>query len=116
MWGGKHPLDLRVELVDAKNHFYTIDKALRRQLGDASIPVKSIRATTHNIFDFSDPKDFRRETLDGIIRHTKSLAEKHNVSIHPATVTQLADAYRAAVPLGSNVTELTLDRRGIQKS
>lgn len=30
MWGGKHPQDLRIELVDAKNHFYTIEKSLRR--------------------------------------------------------------------------------------
>ena len=28
MWGGKTPLDLRVELVDAKNHWYTIHKAV----------------------------------------------------------------------------------------
>lgn len=32
MWGGAQPLNLRVELVDAKNHWYTIDKAVRRQI------------------------------------------------------------------------------------
>ena len=35
MWGGRHPLDLRIELVDAKNHWYTIDKAVRRQVQQA---------------------------------------------------------------------------------
>ena len=112
MWGGKHPLDLRIELVDAKNHFYTIDKAIRRQLNDASIPVKSIRVTTHNTFDFSAKTDFRRETMEGVIQHTQQLAAKHGVTIKAATVSELAAAYRKAVPLGSTATQTELDRRG----
>ena len=30
--GGGAPQDLRVELVDAKNHWYTIHKAVKRQM------------------------------------------------------------------------------------
>ncbi len=36
MWGGKHPQYLRVELVDAKNHFYTM-RLLRKLLSQQSL-------------------------------------------------------------------------------
>ena len=112
MWGGRHPLDLRVELVDAKNHWYTIHKSIERQIAQ-DVPIKFLRPGTHNLFEFSDSHDFRRETLLGMIRHIRSIAESHELEIVPrATGGDIAAAYRAAVPLGSNATKLTLDRRG----
>ena len=69
MWGGAHPQDLRIELVDAKNHWYTIHKNVKRQVEAGSeIPVKYLKALTHNIFDYSDARDFRRETMLGVFR------------------------------------------------
>ena len=68
MWGGAHPQDLRVELVDAKNHWYTIHKEVKRLVAAGStVPAPYVKAITHNIFDFSDARDFRRETLLGIV-------------------------------------------------
>lgn len=64
MWGGAHPLDLRVELVDAKNHWYTVYKCVRRQLDAGNkLPVAYIKALTHNLFEFGKEDDFRRKTL-----------------------------------------------------
>ena len=58
MWGGKHPQDLRVELVDAKNHWYTIDKAVERQFRE-NTPVKY--KITHNTYEFGrGTGEFRR--------------------------------------------------------
>lgn len=114
MWGGKQPLDLRIELVDAKNHWYTIKKTIDRQVA-ANVPVKMIRAATHNTFEYSDPANFRRETLERVIDHVFDLAGKAGLTCTPATATEMAAAYRAAVPLGSNRTKLTLDRRGYGK-
>jgi peptidoglycan/xylan/chitin deacetylase (PgdA/CDA1 family) len=111
MWGGKHPQDLRIELVDAKNHYYTIRKAVRRQL-DAEAPIKAILANTHNIFPYDVPHDFRRQTLHGVIEHTKRLAAEHDLVLVPATEQQIAAAYRAAVPLPAEGVKLDLDRRG----
>jgi len=111
MWGGRHPLDLRIELVDAKNHWYTIDKAVRRQIQQAA-PVKVIRAATHNTFDYSDPKDFRRQTLCGVIEHAFRIAEAQGLTCVAATGAEIAERYRAAVPLGSAAPTLALDRRG----
>ena len=97
MWGGAHPQDLRVELVDAKNHFYTIDKAVRRQLlGDT--PLLQIHAITHNVFEFSDPKNFRRETYYGMVEAAKSIAARENVSFCAATLSEVAGRYREKVP------------------
>lgn len=111
MWGGKHPLDLRVELVDAKNHWYTIKKSVDRQVA-AKTPVKQIRGATHNTFEFGAKGDFRRETLEGIIRATQSIAEHAGLAIEGVTTRELAAIYRKAVPLGSTVSHLALDRRG----
>lgn len=111
MWGGKHPLDLRVELVDSKNHWYTIKKAVDRQLA-AKTPVMQVRGATHNIFEFGDKKDFRRQTLEGIIRGVQSVADAAGLELVGVTTEEVAKVYRQAVPLGSTATMLALDRRG----
>ncbi|NUQ63657.1 MAG: polysaccharide deacetylase family protein [Pirellulales bacterium] len=111
MWGGRHPLDLRIELVDAKNHWYTIDKAVRRQVQQA-VPVKVIRAATHNTFEYADPRDFRRQTLGAVIEHAFRIAETHGLECVAATGAEIARAYRAAVPRESTAASLSLDRRG----
>jgi hypothetical protein len=112
MWGGAHPQDLRVELVDAKNHWYTIDKAVRRQLSQ-NTPVKQVHAITHNIFDYSDPKNFRRETYVGMVNGARQIAEREKLKFQAATLAEVAAAYRAAVPLKKAVPQkLELDTRG----
>jgi hypothetical protein len=111
MWGGAHPLDLRVELVDAKNHWYTIEKSVKRQIAQA-VPVKSIRGVTHNIFEFQNPADFRRQTLDAMLSHIKTIAEKHGLTYQPATGAQIARHYRSTVPIPVAAPALALDRRG----
>jgi peptidoglycan/xylan/chitin deacetylase (PgdA/CDA1 family) len=112
MWGGTHPLDLRVELVDAKNHWYTVDKAVRRQL-TGNTPLKQIHALTHNVFDYSDPKNFRRETYVGIVQAARQIAEREKLAFRTATLGELAAAFRQAVPFDSvKPQELKLDTRG----
>jgi hypothetical protein len=97
MWGGKHPQDWRVELVDAKNHRFTIDKAVKRQV-EQRVPIKMLRGITHNIFEFGDPKDFRRQTLEGMLDAAVKIAEAHNLECVGATGREISAAYRAAVP------------------
>ncbi len=107
MWGGAHPQDLRVELVDAKNHFYTIDKAVRRQLLEET-PLLQIHAVTHNIFEFGDPKNFRRETYYGMVEAAKRIASRENVSFRAATLSEVAGRYREKMP-HENVQAKRLD-------
>lgn len=109
MWGGKHPQDLRIELVDAKNHFYTIEKSLRRQI-EEKVPVKLIHACTHNIFDYGDPKDFRRQTLEGVIKHFKNIACNAKFKTAGVTLNEIASLYRKRVK--KEKIEFVLDRRG----
>lgn len=115
MWGGKHPQDLRVELVDAKNHYYTIAKQVQRQLAQKPA-IFTMSAVTHNIFDFSDKDNFRRETLEGIITHVFRVAEKNGLEVVPATHAQVAAAFRQKVPLPQGGARLELDRRGYVKA
>jgi peptidoglycan/xylan/chitin deacetylase (PgdA/CDA1 family) len=113
MWGGAHPQDLRIELVDAKNHWYTIYKSVKRQTaaGEA-LAVKYIKATTHNIFDYSDPRDFRRETLLGVIAAARQICAQEGATLVPATTADIAAAYRARVPRPAGGAKLDLDVRG----
>jgi len=112
MWGGKHPQDLRVELVDAKNHFYTIDKSARRQIAE-DVPVKLIHTVTHNIFEYGDPADFRRQTLEGIITHYKKIVTDLGYEVAGATVHEIVEMYRDRAP--RQARELGLDMRGYLK-
>lgn len=110
LWGGGHPLDLRVELVDAKNHWYTMDKAVRRQRASGT-PLLQLHALTHNTFDYSDPRDFRRETLAGLLRGARQIAEANGVTFRPVTLEEMAQEFRKrAVP--PEPCKLTLDIRG----
>jgi peptidoglycan/xylan/chitin deacetylase (PgdA/CDA1 family) len=112
MWGGRHPQDLRVELVDAKNHWYTIAKNVDRQLND-EVPVKHLQIATHNIFDYSDPKNFRRETLEKMIGHVRSIIADKSCTLKPATIESTATEFRRIEPLAEKEAfKLTLDTRG----
>lgn len=111
MWGGKHPQDLRVELVDAKNHYYTIEKSVKRQL-QQDVTVKYIKALTHNVFDYSDKNNFRRETLMGIINAARKICEQNNCQLVPANTAEIADEYRKNVPRPDGDAKLELDTRG----
>ncbi len=110
MWGGAHPQDLRVELVDAKNHFYTIDKAVRRQRREET-PVLQIRALTHNTFRYDDPQNFRRETFYGIVEAARRIAERENTAFRGATLSDIAARYRERVPR-AHPKDLALDVSG----
>ena len=113
MWGGAHPQDLRIELVDAKNHWYTIQKNVKRQIDNGSdIPVKYLKALTHNIFDYGDARDFRRETMQGVVAAAREICEKQGCALVPATSAEIAESYRAAVPLPERGLQLDLDTRG----
>ena len=112
MWGGKHAQDLRVELVDAKNHWYTMFKAVKRQKDDDSVPVKVIRGTTHNTFDLSDRNDFRRKTMIEMIEGLRDILESEECDSRWVPFRIVADEYRRTVPKSDSIQELTLDRRG----
>ena len=113
MWGGAHPQDLRIELVDAKNHWYTIEKNVVRQVAAGEkIPVKYLKALTHNIFDYSSPQDFRRETMLGVISAVREICEQQGCAFAPATVAEIAAEYRRSVPLPEGGVKLDLDTRG----
>ena len=100
MWGGAHPQDLRAELVDAKNHWYTIHKSVQQQLNaGAKVPVKYLKAVTHNTFDYADKRNFRRETLRGIIAAAQSICKAQDCRWAPATSADIAAEYRRRVPL-----------------
>ncbi|MSR64942.1 MAG: hypothetical protein EXS18_04080 [Verrucomicrobiae bacterium] len=112
MWGGGHPQDLRVELVDAKNHWYTMDKSVRRQISQ-NTPLRQLHAVTHNVFEYSDPKNFRRETYVGIVNGARQIAEREKLGFQAMTLSEVAAAFRTAVPLGSaTIPDLKLDTRG----
>ena len=111
MWGGAHPQELRVELVDAKNHWYTIHKNVVRQI-ETDIPVRYIKALTHNIFDYSDPRDFRRETLLGVISAVGEICRQQGCEMLPATTAEIAGVYRRKVALPEDGPRLALNTRG----
>ena len=112
MWGGKHAQDLRVELVDAKNHWYTLKKAFDRQRGEADGAIKYFNMLTHNCFDYSDPRDFRRQTLVKMVEGARQIVTDGGGELLAATSQQLAEIFRRRCPRTEVETSLTLDTRG----
>ena len=112
LWGGGQPLDLRVEQVDAKNHFYTLDKSIRRQIAQKT-PLRQVHALTHSIFEFGDRRNFRRETYVGMVAAARQIAEREKLTFQAATLAEVAAAYRASVPRAqAKAKELALDTGG----
>jgi len=112
MWGGKHPQDLRVELVDAKNHWYTTHKAIQRQLRERP-PSPYVMMVTHNIFEYSDPNDFRRRTMEKMITDAKQIFADNGVEWKAGTIADIAAVYREKCPLEeAGKPKLELDTRG----
>ena len=112
IWGGKQPLDLRVEQVGAKDHWYTINKAVERQIAPKTV-VPHISIYTHNTFDYSDERDFRRETLCKMIKGAKEIVAGNGGKVLKATHADVAEAYRTACPIeDAKATKLNLDTRG----
>ena len=109
MWGGRNPQDLRIELVDSKNHFYTIQKSLKRQIAEAQ-PLRLIHAFTHNVFEYDKAGDFRRQTLAEVIKHIRDLAEQASLEPVGATLQDVADEYSRQVK--KTTGRLELDRSG----
>jgi peptidoglycan/xylan/chitin deacetylase (PgdA/CDA1 family) len=95
MWGGKTPLELRIEMVDARNHGYTVRKAVKRQL-EAKSRQPCLVVVTHNIFDYANPTEFRRQVLDGLVAEMQRTAEMNGLALRPATLTGLREASFAA--------------------
>ena len=48
--------------------------------------------------EYDDPADFRRQTMQRMIADFAELADEHDVTLVPATISQIAAAYRATVP------------------
>ncbi len=92
LWSGGHPQDLRVELFDAKNQRYMIDKMIAREKARAR-KTRAIVVLTHNVFDYSDPSDFRTQTMKQMIADTSELARGHEVQLVPATVGEIAKRF-----------------------
>jgi hypothetical protein len=67
---------------------------------------------THNIFDYGDPGDFRRETLLGVIDAVRRIFEQNDCELATGTAADIAAAYREAVPASEGDAKLELDTRG----
>jgi peptidoglycan/xylan/chitin deacetylase (PgdA/CDA1 family) len=94
LWSGGHPQDLRVELFDAKNHRFLIDKVLAREKARRQ-PIWAIVGLSHNIFEFGDRSDFRAQTLIQMLADCRALADRHAITLRAATMDEIANAYRA---------------------
>lgn len=85
MWGGLTKLELRIEMVDARAHGFTIRKSVARQCNEG-IEEPYLCALTHNIFDYSNTGEFRRQVLEGMLQEIGDCAEHNALTIHGCTL------------------------------
>jgi len=97
---GKERHDLRIERGAAEQHRHIIHMNVVRQVAAAdSIPVKHIKVLTHNVFDYLDSKNPRREAFFKMIAAAQRICEDQNVNLIPATTADIAATFRQRVPL-----------------
>jgi len=80
MWGGLTKLELRIEMVDARSHGFTVRKNIDRQITEG-VGNKYLLSLTHNIFDYSDPSEFRTGVLKGVIDEIHRHSEKVDLTV-----------------------------------
>jgi hypothetical protein len=90
MWEGRCALELRVEAAGITDHRQTIDTRLRDMV-DREIPVKTIVSITHNVFEYEDPGDPHRKTLEGMAAYVREAVERSGLQGCPTTLEQLHD-------------------------
>lgn len=92
MWGGLTPLEMRIEMVDARAHGFTIRKNVERQLKERDC-CPYILILTHNIFDYSDKTEFRTQVVEGIINELKNCAENEDLDLEGPTLEEFHKMY-----------------------
>ena len=92
MWGGLTPLELRLEMVDARAHGFTIRKSVEKQFAE-KVELPTIVPITHNTFDYSNLDDFRSQVLTGMIEEMKKCAELNQMMIKGSTLNEFHNDY-----------------------
>jgi peptidoglycan/xylan/chitin deacetylase (PgdA/CDA1 family) len=92
IWGGLQPVDLRIELSDARAHGFTLRKVVDWQI-ERKVRCLTLVPITHNVFDYSSETDFRRQVLLGVIDEIHRCADTRDLTVTPATLAGLKAAY-----------------------
>lgn len=87
MWGGLTPLELRVEMVNTKDHGYTIRKAIDKQM-KLGIKMPVLVVITHNIFDYSDPEEHSTKVLQSMVDEMKRYSEIKGLNLKGPTLNE----------------------------
>ena len=89
--------DLPQELLIERGDIPTLVEVIRKNVvrtREASIPLPSICADTHNVWDYSDPNDEKRKRLVGMIDCLGELEDKTGILFEEGTIKSIAEAYR----------------------
>jgi len=87
MWGGLTKLELRIEMVDARAHGFTVRKSVERQLNEG-IEEPYLCALTHNVFDYTDHSEYRRQVLKGLLEEISLCAQRNDLAINGCTLAE----------------------------
>ena len=82
-----------------------------RQIDDGTIPIKMIRSVTHNVFEYGEPKNFRRKTMLAMIEAVRDILDAGGCELVPATFADIADEFRKTAPKVDIKETMKLDRR-----
>ena len=96
-WGNagfSAPVELRVEWGDADFHRTTVQNVLHRAVADAP-PLITLVSLTHNHQDYFSPNSPRVSALRGIVRAARETADELGLTLIPATLEQIREAFLA---------------------
>ena len=85
---GGSALEFRIEWGTAEELLSVVAKRVD-DLVERDVAVKTLVSITHNMFEFEDPDDVHRQSLDGVVEGIRQVVEPSGLTLVPATLAEV---------------------------
>ena len=92
-FGWSIPQELFIERGDLNTHIHTIKKNIER-MKEEKPPILYLCVATHNVFNYADKNNEKRQILVGLIEKLGQLKRDYQIKIKGATIKEIAGAFR----------------------
>ena len=96
----------------AEETMFRIARVDRQLASGDKRPFGLLKAFTHNIFEYGDEDDFRRQTLLGVAAAARRICGQRGMELVPATTAEIAAEFRTRTDAPVAGVRLELDTRG----
>ncbi|MFQ6094010.1 MAG: polysaccharide deacetylase family protein [bacterium] len=86
------PLELGIERAPIEDHKSTVGKNIAAMIQE-KVPIKTIVAFTHNVFDYENESNTVRQTLIALMEYIWEIPQRHGLKTVPSTIEEIHLTY-----------------------